>query len=175
MTCNIPIDFGIIVDTSGSISRRNFKVLLRFIRSLVDGFQVSEDQTHIAIVEYSTKASVQLRFNDLPGRRLNKDSVFGVVNRIPHTRGHTYIDRALLKANDEVFTLKAGMRADVRKVKRFPCDIKEMSRNGILGLYNETVKQLDYELEIFYRVIVDKGATRVACKQAHIGAQVLAA
>ena len=76
MTCNVPLDFAILVDTSGSISRKNFKVLLRFIRSLVDSFEVSEDHTHVAIIGYSTRASVQLNFNDLPGSKLTKNKVF---------------------------------------------------------------------------------------------------
>ena len=121
MTCNVPLDFAILVDTSGSISRRDFKLLLRFIRSLVNGFQVSEDHTHIAIIEYSTRASVQLRFNDLPGSKLTKNNVFNIVKKLPHTRGYTFIDRALRLANDDVFTLKDGMRADVRKVRWFAC------------------------------------------------------
>ncbi|KAJ7370525.1 hypothetical protein OS493_031808 [Desmophyllum pertusum] len=116
VSCNVPIDFAIIVDTSGSISRRNFNLLLRFIRSLVDGFQVSEDHTHIAIVEYSTQASVQLKFNDLEGRKLTKYNVKKIVYKIPHQRGMTYIDRAMRLANEEVFTYKDGMRVDVRKV-----------------------------------------------------------
>lgn len=116
VTCNVPLDFAILVDTSGSISRKNFKVLLRFIRSLVDSFEVSEDHTHVAIIGYSTRASVQLNFNDLPGSKLTKNKVFDIVKKIPHTRGYTYIDRALRLANDEVFTLKGGMRDDVRKV-----------------------------------------------------------
>ena len=123
MTCNVPLDFAILVDTSGSISRKNFKVLLRFIRSLVDSFEVSEDHTHVAIIGYSTRASVQLNFNDLPGRKLTKNKVFDIVKKIPHTRGYTYIDRALRLANDEVFTLKGGMRDDVRKVRWFACYI----------------------------------------------------
>lgn len=137
MICNVPLDFAIIVDTSGSISRKNFKVLLRFIRSLVNSFEVSEDHTHIAIVEYSTTASVQLRFNELPGSKLTKDNVFDIVKKIPRTRGFTYIDRALRLANEQVFTLEAGMRDDVRKVRRFAYDINETTRNGILGLCNK--------------------------------------
>ena len=129
VSCNVPIDFAIIVDTSGSISRRNFDRLLRFIRSLVDGFQVSEDHTHIAIVEYSTQASVQLKFNDLQGRKLTKYNVKKIVYKIPHQRGMTYIDRAMRLANEEVFTYKDGMRVDVRKVREFANDNNEMIRS----------------------------------------------
>ena len=85
----------------------------------MDGFEVSEDHTHIAIIEYSTKASVQLKFDDLTGSELNKPNVRNKVRAIPHNRGYTYIDRALRLANDEVFTLKAGMRDDVKKVRRW--------------------------------------------------------
>ena len=138
MTCNVPLDFAILVDTSGSISRKNFKLLLHFIRSLVNSFQVSEDHTHIAIIEYSTRASVQLRFNDLPGRKLTKNNVFDIVNKLPHTRGYTFIDRALRLVNEEVFTLKGGMRDDVRKVRWFPCEIIEINKSGIPGLCSRT-------------------------------------
>ena len=79
-------------------------------------FEVSEDHTHIAIIEYSTKASVQLKFNDLTGPYLSKEAVESVVDRIPHTRGFTYIDRALKKADEEVFTYDAAMRNYAKKV-----------------------------------------------------------
>ena len=141
MTCNVPLDFAILVDTSGSISRKNFKLLLHFIRNLVNSFQVSEDHTHIAIIEYSTRASVQLRFNDLPGSKLTKNNVLDIVNKLPRTRGYTFIDRALRLANEEVFTLKGGMRDDVRKVRWFACDINEVSKSGIPGLCSRTSSQ----------------------------------
>lgn len=114
--CNLPLDVAVLMDSSGSISRRNFQVFKRFIKSIITGFEVSEDHTHIAIIEYSTNASVQLKFNDFTGRALNRNNVKGRVNRIPHRRGKTFIDRALRLANEEVFTEKAGMRDWVKKV-----------------------------------------------------------
>ena len=116
MKCNLPLDVAVLMDSSGSISRRNFQVFKRFIKSIITGFEISEDHTHIAIIEYSTKASVQLKFNDFTGRALNRNNVKGRVNRIPHVRGKTFIDRALRLANEEVFTEKAGMRDWVKKV-----------------------------------------------------------
>ena len=110
------MDFAIIVDTSGSISRRNFRRLLRFIKSIVDSFEIGDELTHIALIEYSTQASVQLKFNDLTGGRLTSYNVERRVQRIPHSRGYTYIDKALRLANEQVFTYEAGMRDYVRKV-----------------------------------------------------------
>ena len=122
VNCNIPLDFAIIVDTSGSISRRNFRLLQRFIHSLVDGFKVATDYTHIAVIDYSTAASVQLRFNDLSGRNLTKNNVNKKVQSMPHKKGFTYIDKALRKADQDVFTYAAGMRYDADKVNIFVHD-----------------------------------------------------
>ena len=105
-----------IVDTSGSISRRDFKKLLDFIEDIVDGFDISEDGTHIAVIEYSTKASVQIRFDDFSGAQLNGANLKRKVRKIPHARGFTYIDKALQLANTDVFSAKAGMRPNVTKV-----------------------------------------------------------
>ena len=122
MSCNIPLDFAIIADTSGSISRKNFQRLQNFIRGLVDSFQVDEDYTHIAIIEYSTTASVQLHFNDLSGKNLTRQNVKEKVQSMPHKRGYTYIDRALRMADRDVFTYAAGMRYNVDKVNIYILD-----------------------------------------------------
>lgn len=114
--CPIPLDFAMIVDASGSISRSNFKKLLDFMQDLLDGFDISEEGTHIAIVEYSTKASVQMKFNDFSGAKLHAANIKRKIRRIPHTRGFTYIDKALRLANDNVFSEEFGMRPNVTKV-----------------------------------------------------------
>ena len=80
-------------------------------------FEISEEHTHVALIEYSTKASVQLKFNDLNGKALNKYTVKKRVDAIPHRRGATYIDRALSLANEQVFTYGNGMRDWVKKVQ----------------------------------------------------------
>lgn len=119
--CDMPLDFAIIVDTSGSISRRNFRLLLRFIRAILAGFEIGEDLTHVALIEYSTEASVQLNFNDLTGRKLDRYNVDMRVRNLPHRRGATYIDRALRLADKDVFNYTAGMRNFVKKVRLILC------------------------------------------------------
>lgn len=107
-----------IVDTSGSISRRNFKTLLEFIEEMLDGFDISEKGTHIAIVEYSSTTSVQLRFDEYSGAMLNAANLRRKVKKIPHSRGLTYIDKGLQLANTEVFSAKGGMRPNVTRVSK---------------------------------------------------------
>ena len=116
--CPIPIDFAMIVDTSGSISRRNFKRLLEFIEDMLDGFDISDKGTHIAVIEYSTDASVQLRFDDFSGAHMNAANLKRKIRKIPHARGYTYIDKALKLANTEVFSPSGGMRPNVPKVSK---------------------------------------------------------
>lgn len=114
----MPLDFALIVDTSGSISRRNFATLLAFIEEMMDGFDISDNGTRIAIVEYSTDPSVQVTFNDFSGAALNAANLKRKVRKIPHKRGKTYIDKALAMANRDVFSAKGGMRADALKVRK---------------------------------------------------------
>lgn len=153
--CNIPMDFAILVDSSGSISRRNFRLLKRFVRSVVRSFEVSEDHTHIAIIEYSTKASVQLKFNDLTGPYLSKEAVESVVDRIPHTRGFTYIDRALKKADEEVFTYDAAMRNYAKKVALVITDGEQSKKDDSKLSVNQILAQAAQPLK-------DKGVRVIA-------------
>ena len=85
----------------------------------MDEFDVSESGTHVALVEYSTEASVQLRFNEFTGAKLNAVNVKRKIQSLPHTRGFTYIDKALDLADREIFSVKGGMRANVSKVNLF--------------------------------------------------------
>ena len=105
-----------IVDTSGSIGRRDFKRLRDFIEDMVDGFDISEEGTHIAVVEYSTTVSIPLEFNAYTGAQRNAANMKRAIRKIPHSRGYTYINKALEKANTDVFSAKGGMRPNVTRV-----------------------------------------------------------
>ena len=114
--CPIPLDFAMIVDGSGSISRRNFIKLKDFMQDLLDGFDISEEGTHIAVIEYSTQASLKIKFNDFSGARLNAANIKRKILGIKREKGYTYIDKALRLANNDVFSEKSGMRPNVTKV-----------------------------------------------------------
>jgi len=132
--CPVPLDFALIVDASGSISRTNFGILIKFLQELMDGFDISEDGTHIAIVEYSTKPTVQLKFNDFSGAALNAANLKRKIDQIPHSRGRTYIDKALAMANRDVFSVEGGMRPDVLKVRKITCSA--LCVNAILSVHS---------------------------------------
>ena len=105
-----------MVDSSGSISRRNFARMKSFLKSLVNSFDVSQSGSHVAIITYSSKPKVTLKFNDLQGSELNVAAVNEKIDRMPHMRGLTFIDKALVLAERKVFTVANGMREDKPKV-----------------------------------------------------------
>ena len=114
--CHAVVDIAFIVDSSGSISRRNWVRMKNFLKEMTKTFQVGPDGAHVAIIAYSTKPVVSLRFNDLEGSKLNTIEVEKVINKLPHQRGFTFIDKALRKSEQEVFTVAAGMRPNVPRV-----------------------------------------------------------
>ena len=82
----------------------------------MDEFDISETGTHVALIEYSTRASVQLKFNDFSKAQLNAVNVKRKIQGLPHTRGYTYIDKALTLADSDIFSESNGMRPGVSKV-----------------------------------------------------------
>lgn len=114
--CKKVLDLGFIVDSSGSISRRNFIKVKRFLTSVVNKFDIGPKRTHVAIIVYSTNSKVMLHFNDSRGQQLN--IVASSIKAIPHMRGLTFIDKALRLAERSVFTKGNGMREDAEKVRQ---------------------------------------------------------
>ena len=114
--CKAIVDLAFVVDSSGSISRRNWKLMLAFVKDAISALDVSPKGSHVASVSYSSTAKVDFRFNTLTDDKLNSAELHKLVDKIRHQRGFTYIDRALKLANEEVFSDKGGMRQAVRKV-----------------------------------------------------------
>ncbi|KAK3700598.1 hypothetical protein QZH41_010513 [Actinostola sp. cb2023] len=112
--CPIPcikaLDIGIILDGSGSVRERNFKIALGFIEDLITHFKVSADGTHFGFITYNHVAKVQFtmadtRYHDFVGLKAR-------VKAIRYTGGWTRTDRALTLASTNLFIKKGGDRPD---------------------------------------------------------------
>ena len=114
--CKAVVDVAFIVDSSGSIGRRNWLRMLQFLKKMVKGFNVGPDKTHVAVVAYSTGAKVEFRFNRLNGSAVTEKGYYYLIDRIRFQRGYTFIDKALLLADGEIFTTAAGMRPELPQV-----------------------------------------------------------
>ena len=114
--CNIVADVAFIVDSSGSIGSGNWEKMLEVIKEMVKAFNVGTDKTHIAVVAFSTKAKVEFKFDALTGPSVTVEGYGRLIDHIKFQKGFTFIDKALLLADKEVFTTAAGMRPEVPQV-----------------------------------------------------------
>ena len=87
--------------------------MLQFLKDMVKAFNVGPDKTHIAVLAYSTGANVEFRFNRLTGAAVTEEGYYGLIDRIRFQRGYTFIDKALLLADREIFTTADGMRPEL--------------------------------------------------------------
>ena len=108
------MDIAFIIDSSGSIGRRNWELMKRFVKSLISKLDVSYSGTRIAAIAYSTNAEVVMRFSDFQ----DTDEVNRAVDGMRYQRGFTYTDKALQLAERDIFQTSNGMRLNVPKVSK---------------------------------------------------------
>ena len=90
--------------------------MIRFVQEVATEFDISTNGTHIGVIVYSNDANVFMRFNSLKGAHLNPVEVSKRMRELPHHRNCTFIDKALLLADKELFSEDGGMRPGVKKV-----------------------------------------------------------
>ena len=98
-TCDASVDIAFLVDSSGSISRSNYLREKAFIKAVAQSFGISKSQSRAALVLFSSSASVQIAFRDHD----STSSFKAAVDRLPHERRLTRIDKALQVATRDVF------------------------------------------------------------------------
>ena len=112
--CATVVDIAFIIDSCGSISRRNWERVKRFVKAATSKLDVSSSGARIAAIAYSTDPEVVMRFNDYQGT----DEVNRGFDGMRHQRGYTYTDKALELADRDVFQISNGMRLNVPKVSK---------------------------------------------------------
>ena len=107
-----------LVDSSGSIGRRNWGKMTQFLKDMVKAFNVGPDKTHIAIVAYSSNAVLEFKFDRLKGSQVTEAGYNRLIDGIRFQRGFTFIDKALMLADERIFQISAGMRSDLPQVRK---------------------------------------------------------
>ena len=115
--CQAAADVAFLVDSSGSIGRWNWFKMLQFLKDMVKAFNVGPDKTHIAIIAYSTNAVLEFTFNRLKGSKVTEAGYYRLIDGIRYQRGLTFIDKALILADEQVFVKGAGMRPELPQVR----------------------------------------------------------
>ncbi|KAK3745599.1 hypothetical protein QZH41_005840 [Actinostola sp. cb2023] len=107
--CDVPVDIVFIVDSSGSIRIRDYRKVRSFIARLASNFHISPTTTRLGLILYSNDAKNEINFGDFP----DVSSFSTAVAALPHQRGKTRIDRALLLAYKDFFGPQGTARRGV--------------------------------------------------------------
>ena len=126
-TCNTIVDLAFIIDSSGSISRRNYVKVKSFVKHLARSFRISPTGSRAAVVLYSNSASVKAHF----GKYTTIEEFNDMVERLPHERGFTYIDKALELAASQLFP---RARKDVPRIAMLLTDGEQTDPKGTVNL-----------------------------------------
>ena len=107
LKCSEEADLAFVVDTSGSISDENFKKQVDFVKALASSFDPTSTKHQLGLISYSTNAQMEVSFKD----KADREEFEKAVDRMPHTKGRTRLDKALKLASSQLFTANGGIRS----------------------------------------------------------------
>lgn len=119
--CSEEADVAFVVDTSGSISDENFKKQKDFVKSLASSFDPTSTKHQLGLISYSSNAQMEVSFTDKADRKEFEEAV----DRVPHTKGRTRLDKALKLASSQLFTTEGGARSGQPKAMIILTDGKQ--------------------------------------------------
>lgn len=112
MKCSEEADLAFVLDTSGSISDENFKKQKNFVKALASSFDPSSTKHQLGLISYSNDAQMEVSFKEKADRKTFEEAI----DRVPHKKGRTRLDKALKLASSQLFTANGGIRPGQRKV-----------------------------------------------------------
>ncbi|XP_031565318.1 collagen alpha-1(XIV) chain-like [Actinia tenebrosa] len=146
--CSAGMDIAFILDAR--LSSSTWKKTLRMSKKIVDEFGASEDGNHFAVMTFNTEPQIDMKFNKYNGSDLSREKINGDIDGLKRKTGYKFIDRALLAAEKEVFTVEAGMRQKARKVAVVITDgIQTKNRGQFLNLYEASNGLKSKDVEIY--------------------------
>jgi collagen type VI alpha len=106
--CSGKVDIVFILDASGSIRNERFPKVIDFVISIIEEFQVSQQDTRIAAVSYSDNYAAQFNLNTYN----TKQDVQLALRRIPFIGGRTNTASGIRYMTNTIFTAANGDRPD---------------------------------------------------------------
>lgn len=105
-------DIVFVLDSSTSVSERNFKKMLNFVKDFLRDATISPKYVRVGVVVYSTSVYIQFHLNEYK----KKEDVFSAIDRIQYTYGSTNTAGALKVMRNTMFTKQNGDRDNVRNI-----------------------------------------------------------
>lgn len=99
VTITTKADVLFVMDSSGSISKDDYKKEKEFVKQLANIFDISTNQARASVIIYDDNPKLIFGFED----ELDNRNVSTVIQSLQHLKGHTRIDKALAVA-ENVFT-----------------------------------------------------------------------
>lgn len=106
-----PADVFIVVDSSSSITNKDFNREISFVQSVVKLFDIGEDKTRVGIVSFSHDANMILELNN----GLSRSQLLDHISRIQHMGGGTETSEALRMVRQTGFAPNVA-RPNVAKI-----------------------------------------------------------
>ena len=108
---NIVFDVGFAIDGSNSIDDNEYRLTKDFVKDVIRIFTISEQSTHVALLEYASEASIKVYFDD--DDYYQADKLLKRVEQLTQAQGaSTNIGRGLEKTLG-MFSADYGMREKV--------------------------------------------------------------
>ncbi|XP_031703091.1 collagen alpha-1(XII) chain isoform X1 [Anarrhichthys ocellatus] len=113
-------DLVFLVDGSWSVGRENFKHIRSFIAALAGAFDIGQEKTRVAVVQYSTDTRTEF-----PLTRYNRrGDLLQAINTLPYKGGNTMTGDAIDYLLQNIFMEASGSRKDFPKVAMIITDGK---------------------------------------------------
>lgn len=103
-------DLVIILDSSTSVSEKNFQLMKEFVADLLENADVDSGHVRVGVLTYSTEVSVEFHLREYS----RKTEVLAAISRIPYIRGNTNTADALRTIWSQMFTRYYGDRSDAQ-------------------------------------------------------------
>uniref|UniRef100_A0A8D3CW85 Collagen type XII alpha 1 chain n=1 Tax=Scophthalmus maximus TaxID=52904 RepID=A0A8D3CW85_SCOMX len=113
-------DLVFLVDGSWSVGRENFKHIRSFIGALAGAFDIGEDKTRVAVVQYSTDTRTEFPLT----RYTRRGDLLQAISSLPYKGGNTMTGDAIDYMLRNIFTEAAGSRKAFPKVAMIITDGK---------------------------------------------------
>ncbi|MCI4382642.1 hypothetical protein PGIGA_G00017250 [Pangasianodon gigas] len=105
-------DLVFLVDGSWSVGRENFKYIRNFIGAVAGAFDIGEDKTRVAVVQYSTDTRTEFNLNQY----FRRAELLQAIRNLPYKGGNTMTGEAIDYLVKNTFTEAAGARKSFPKV-----------------------------------------------------------
>ncbi|XP_078580606.1 uncharacterized protein LOC144864418 isoform X3 [Branchiostoma floridae x Branchiostoma japonicum] len=105
---SLDFDLALLLDGSGSVGADNFNLVKQFAKRLVDNFEISQTDTKVGVVQYSSSSNVEFYLNAFS----TKQAVLDAIDAVTYQQGGTNTGAAITFTMQEIFASANGARAN---------------------------------------------------------------